>query len=255
MRWLFQGSPSQNGIVMDALDHCDFPWELLSAHEIPVEWADLSVYGAQLEAERALRARASSNVFDDGHVWDSELDHHHSGDFDPMVREVDGRSRVLGLAWYSGKVSLDTSLVANPLLAEEVFLSEAAHMTDFFWMDDPLRVAVWNAAHPDIEDLPLDANVEDAVDLGHGHGWFDVSGYYTWLGEWYMGAFVKGFSEGIPVTIEFDHPLTEEAALEVRHAFMLKILEDNPVPPSEPVPVPPIEKEGCLPRFFRSWLR
>lgn len=247
MRWDLQGTYEQKDLVAAALDKCDFPWEHLNVATIPVEWADLSAYGAAQEAEHALHTRASGEV---------DHTHDHTGLFDPMVREVDGRSRVLGLAWYSGKVSLDLELVNNPLLAQEVFLSEAAHMTDFFWMDDPLRVAVWNAAHPDEHDLPLDANVEDAVDLGHGHSWFDVGGYYTWLGEWYMGAFVLGFSEGIPVTIEFDHPLTQEAATEVRHAFMLKILEDNPVTPTIPPP-PPVEeeREGCLPRFFRSWIQ
>jgi hypothetical protein len=249
MRWDLQGTEEQNWIIEGALMLCDFPWEELNRDTIPVEWADLSIYGAAQTAEHALAMRAGTIE-----------EHDHSGAYDPMVREVDGRMRVLGLAWYNGKVSIDLSLESDPLLAQEVFLSEAAHMTDFFYMDDPLRVAVYNAAHPDDHDLPLDTNIEDATDLGHGHGWFDVGGYYTWLGEWYMGAFVLGFSHQFPVTIEFEHPLTQDAAEEVRHAFMLKFLEDHPVVPTDPTP-PTDPPQGCLPkflarvnRFIQSWI-
>lgn len=232
MRWDLQGTDFQVNIVESALKKCDFPWELLDVDVIPVEWKDLSVYGVL--ARDALKTRATQH------------DPHSGQEADPLIREIDGRTRVLGLAWYSGKVSLDLSLQTNPVLAEEVFLSEAAHMTDFFWMDNGLRVAVWNAAHPDHEDLPFDATVESAVDLGHGHGWFDIGGYYTWLGEWYMGAFVLAFSHDVPVTIEFDHPLTEESVTEVRNAFTRKILEDDFLRPTPSKPVP--ATQGCLNR-------
>lgn len=205
----YQGTARQREIARTALEErCDFPWHVLlfglqaqtGRSTIPVDWQDLSRWAATAEAQGA-RAHKTN---------------------DPVV-EVDGdkawliehRHRVLGLAWYSGRVTLEQTLVDEPELAGEVLLSEGAHMWDFFGMSDRDRVAVWNALHPPHQQLPLDADVTDGVDLGHGHGWFDVAGYYSWVGEALMGLFVAAFSD-YPVTIDFDHPVTAEAAAKVR---------------------------------------
>jgi hypothetical protein len=201
--WAPQGTASQVELVQQAVDRMTFPFDVLlpglraavGRDTIPVDWADLSQW-----------AGASAAASDHDH-----------GDHD-QPDPLEARGRVLGLAWYSGRVSLDVSLESDPELAVEVFASEGAHMVDFFWMTDAHRRAVWNALHSSAEDLPADAHVTDATDLGHGHGWFDVGGYRSWVGEAWMGLFVRAYSDA-PVTIPFDHPPTDAAVAEVRAAL------------------------------------
>lgn len=211
--FLLHGTPRQQNIVRDALARCDFPWPWLRVglradtgrEQIPVGWEDLSRAHDSAAAERHVSARMHDVT-------------------DPATGEkahvVEARGRVLGLAFYSGKVVLDTSLTGLPELAAEVFLSEAAHMVDFFWMADRHRVAIWNALHPQDQQIPADTAVTDGIDLGHGHGWFDVGAYRTFVGESWMGLFCLAFSD-VAVTIEFaDHPVTARAAKAVRAAMV-----------------------------------
>jgi hypothetical protein len=189
--YVLQGSPAQQALVQQALDRCDFPWELLRLRlqattgrsTIPVEWADLSRW-AQAEGDAV------------GHQ--------------PGVHPLAPRGRTLGLAWYSGKVSLDLSLEAEPELAGEVFLAEAAHMTDFFWMSDAQRAAVYAVFH-------------GGQTAEHGHGWFDVGGYRDWVGEAYMGGFIQAFSD-YPVTIAFTHAAPEAIGPQVRQVLGLHLV-------------------------------
>lgn len=205
--WDLRGTENQNRIIRDTLARTTFPFEVMvpqlqseaGKSTIPVEWADLSRYSAEM----AEAAESGEHL----HV-------HEDGDkADPVLREVEGRQRVLGLAWYSGKVSMDLSLEGNESLAAEVFLSEGAHMMDFFWMEEHHRTAIWNALHAaDVVSVPEAGHVE------HEHSWFDHGGYYSWVGEAWMGLFVKAYSD-FPVTIRFDHPPTPEAVEEARRAL------------------------------------
>lgn len=212
MIWQLQGTEEQQELVRAALRRTTFPFDVMLSSlkaqtgrdYIPVEWVDLSRYGQKLEEA----AKSGSHL----HVHEGE----DTGD--PIMREVEGRQRVLGLAWYSGKVTLDLGLETDPEVAAEVFLSEGAHMMDFFWMEDRYRIMIWNALHPDEQDLDINTPVTDGIDLGHGHGWFDVDSYRSWVGEAWMGLFVRAYSD-FPVTIGFDHPPTKEAIREVRHTL------------------------------------
>lgn len=222
MQWQLRGTPQENAIVREALDRCDFPFQDYGTAIVPVEWADLSVYGA---------VGASSPADSFGSETKHAKVRHHETEDGKEYDTLEVRKRVLGLAWYSGKITLEQRLVSNPLLGMEVFLSEGAHMVDFEnigGMTDRQRVAIWNAVHPPHQQLPLDTDIRDGVDLGHGHGWFDVGTYRSWVGEAWMGLFTKAFSD-IPVTITFDHPATDAAAHEVRHVF-LPHEEEPPVP-------------------------
>lgn len=219
-----QGTTTQQAIVGEAIGRCTFPfgWLRVGLHadtgrlRIPVDWQDLSRYSAAAAAHEP--AQVTPRAHSDAH----EIT-------DPATGEkahVLARERVLGLAWYSGKVTLDTSLESDRELAGEVFLSEAAHMVDFFWMADRHRIAIWNALHPPGQQLDPDTPIEDAKDLGHGHGWFDVGPYGTWVGEAVMSAFVAAFSD-YPVTMLFpDHPVTPRAAAAIRAA----LVPDEPKP-------------------------
>lgn len=212
--WSLEGSETQNKIIRQALCRCTFPFDVLlpglqvgvNRDTIPVEWADLS-------RESALLAEAKKTG---GH-----LHIHEAGD---IGHPIEARDQVLGLAWYSGKVTLDFTVEPEPDLAGEVFLSEGAHMIDFFWMADWHRAAIWNALHPDQQDIDPATAIEDGVDLGHGHGWFDMAGYYSWVGEAWMGLFVRAYTDW-PVTIGgfSDHPATDEAAAQIREAFAAEL--------------------------------
>lgn len=256
MRWSLRGTAQQNAIIQQALDRCDFPFETFGEDRtIPVEWADLSRYSAApVGGDSPLEAHAAPGA---------SADHDHDGEFDVLAisaelaeelgfpaeeerprahgdddhHEGAARERVLGLAWYSGRVTLEQTLVAQPTLAMEVFLSEGAHMVDFFGMTDDHRVGVWNAVHPPHQHLAPGTNIADGMDLGHGHSWFDVGGYYSWVGEAFMGLFVRAFSN-IPVTINFNHAATTEASAKVRDIF-LPAVEDIPEPEPEPTPPTP----------------
>lgn len=205
-----RGTEEQNNIILDALRRTDFPFELLkpklfetnSRTKIPVEWDDLSVYGIRTQDEERLAATP-----------------------------IEYRERVLGLAWYSGMVTIEQDLVSEPELAKEVFLSEGAHMVDFFYMTDEHRIGIWNALHPSSAHLAPGTSIKDAANLGHGHGWFDIGSYEEWAGEEFMGLFVKSFSD-VGLTISFVHDWDQDAIAQVRNALV-------PTPAS---PQPPVEQ-------------
>jgi len=192
-----EGTLAQQSVSKSILTRCTFPLDALTPglqaatgrQTIPVQWSDLSNYrGATANAE--------------GH------DQQHEHVNDPGSHPVERRGRVLGLAWTNGRIELDLRLESDLELAGEVLLSELAHMVDFFLMSDLQRVAFWNIFH--YKDSPAQlapgAHIEDGKDFGHGHGWFDVGGYYSWAGEAFMGVLVKAYSN-FPLTIAFDHSI------------------------------------------------
>lgn len=190
------GTPAQRALVERALARCDYPFAALPGNPIPVGWADLS------------RAAAAALAV-------------------PVERDVDGRRRVLGLYYpppYE-RILLDVSLEADPDLAAEVLLAEAAHAVDYRQLRPRgLRRAVWDALHPD--QPPLTVEPPESGDVAHGHSWFDgPAGYETWVGEAFMAAFVRAFSD-VPDTFASAHPVSAAVAAEVR-----RVLLDQPSPP------------------------
>lgn len=186
-------TPRQREITQEAINRCTFDWSLLEPKllaekgksKIPVEWVDLSRYAAQLAEQKAQGKHA--------HI-------HERGD---TGHPIEARSRVLGLAWYSGKVSIEQSLESEPQLAMEVFLAEGAHMVDFFYMTDEQRGEVFDAYHAD--DLPE-----------HGHDWFDKGTYWEWVGESFMSGFMVAYSD-LPISLDnFTHKTTTEVANKIR---------------------------------------
>lgn len=205
--WELVGDSHQNGTVMEALMQCDYPFERLreglrrvGRETIPVEWVDLTSWGAGML------------VMDK--EGDAHVHNHESWEYDMLA----ARGRVLGLAWYAGKVSLDLTLMGNKALAMEVFLSEGAHMVDFFDPEftDEVRQAIFNLYHTG------DPAVAPAE---HGHGWFDVGTYREFVGEAFMGGFIRAFAPGIPVTIPFAHETTPTVASGIR-----RLLVEDPLP-------------------------
>jgi len=193
-----EGTANQQNVSKAILNRCTFPLDALipglqaatGRQTIPVQWSDLSHYGASMANSEG---------------------HQHEGDAE--AHPVERRERVLGLAWTNGRIELDLSLEGNLELAGEVLLSELAHMVDFFLMSPEQRVAFWNLFHykDSVAQLAPGADIQDGKDLGHGHGWFDVGGYYSWAGEALMGVIVKAYSS-FPLTIAFDHSIDTAVA-------------------------------------------
>jgi hypothetical protein len=194
-----QGTPNQQRLVSEGLAKCDFPfermrsklWQDVRRNAIPILWEDLSQWGAQ-----SAQAQAHPST-----------DHHHDHERNPSPDSTDAdplevRGRVLGLAWYSGKVSLDLSLESDPPLCDEVNISEIAHMVNFF---DP------NFPEQAIFDIFHGGSTPE-----HGHAWFDKGSYWDFVGESFMGGFIYAYAPTVPVTIEFNHPATPEVGRKIR---------------------------------------
>lgn len=227
--WELQGNERQQNIIRTALEASDFPDELMQPEilrqagrdYIPVEWLDLSRFAGAQEAA------ASSDDHD--HV------HNHTHGPDDQFDFLAARGRVLGLAWYSLKVSLDLSLEFDPRLGMEVFLSEAAHMVDFTILTNEQREAIWDVHHAGQDNIG-----------SHGHGWFDVGQYRDYVGESFMGDFIYAYAPSIPVTIPFSHNPSRQKGLLIRQIVTPGIddVAAPELPPTpEPEPEPPVAPE------------
>lgn len=220
--WDLRGNEYQQSLVQEAIDACDFPFNVMAPSleregkdSIAVDWEDLSRYA--VSADRTV----------------GEHDHFHDGDAEasPIERELDGRMRVLGLFYLPPytRVVLDSGLVAWPSIAREVFLAEGAHAVDYHYLTNEQRVAIWNALHADHQDLAADTVVPESGDIGHGHSWFDgAAGYSSWVGEALMEGFTRAFAPSVAVTIELDHPTSPEAAQQIREAMLAPLVFAGP---------------------------
>lgn len=200
-------TPLEQDITARALRRCTFDFERLrpglqaavGRDHIPVEWADLSRF-SQLHVLVYVNegAETGERPVDLGH-FDVEEDGDHG-------HGILWRGRALGLAWYSGRVSIEKTLADEPELAGEVFLSEAAHMVDFFLMTPEQRARVFALFHGD-DPTP------------HDHGWFEETGnhdYWSWVGESFMGGFVRAFSDFAVTLTGFNHAVTDQVARGIR---------------------------------------
>lgn len=215
--WALTGTASQNALVQQAIDRCHFDFTKCLASlagegraSVRVEWADLSRYAA-----------SEGKAHDHVHVGDAVAH--------PVERVVDGRSRVLGLFYLPPhtKIVLDVGLERDPVLAQEVFLAEGAHLADYHYMTSEHRRLFVNALHTD--QLPPGANTDDGTAFyldGHTCSWFDVGGYAWWVGESLMEAFCEATSD-VPVTIALAHPVGPEDRAVVRG--FLGIIDPEPV--------------------------
>lgn len=201
-------NPAQRDLITTAVRRCTFDFTRclprLKAEKnrdrIPVTFEDLSRYSEAMPSE-------------DGH------EHVHSHAEGSEYHVVILRRRVLGLAWYSGKITIEQSLVNEPLLCQEVFLAEAAHMVDFFVITDNQRRAIFELFHG--------GTVPE-----HGHGWFEETGnndYWSWVGESWMGAFIRAYSDIEPWDNGFMHRLDE-----AQSQAILPVLDPPPPPPPTP---------------------
>lgn len=224
-------SPAQLDIIRRADEACDFPWPLLrpglrattgGRDTIPVAFRDLTTWSARMEG-------SASHHHDHGHS------HSAAGPEDAHLLEH--RARALGLAYYSGKIELEVTL--SPALAIEVFLAEAAHMIDFFYMTPRQRESIFDVFHG-ADDDPHGPDTD-----AHGHGWFEETGnndYWSWVGEAFMGGFIAAFAPGIANTLSgFTHVLDASQAQAVRRVLI-----------GGDAPAPDVEVDITGPGYFAS---
>lgn len=222
--WEPRGTESQRALAVHAIARVQgFPWQWLAEglridtgrRSIPIEWADLSRWGQEPAA-----ASQPAN-WDKGYpppeapaeaTHHREGEHHHVHEGADKAHVVEHRSRVLGLAWYSGKVQVEQSLKSDPELATEVLLAEGAHMVDFFYMSPRQRALVYAAFHGGVIGPHAD------------HGWFDERGnatYWSFVGEAFMAGFTAAFAPTVPITLtSFDHAIDAEVARLIREALL-----------------------------------
>lgn len=214
-------------ITEQAIARCSFDFERLrpglrqrtGRDTIPVEWADLSRF---LRAAQTITKPAGAPQL----AWISPPDHDHPTEQVPEFGHVDvhldgdhahgfaWRRRALGLAWYSGKVSVEASLVSDPQLATEVFLAEAMHMIDFFLLEqEPAkREEILVAYHGD----------KRPEEVGHVHDWFEEAGeadYADWCGESFMVGGTAALSDVVPRFSQFTHASTPEVIATIRRVL------------------------------------
>ncbi len=228
-------TPRQREITQEAIDATKFDYNLLlpklqatkGKSQIPVRWEDLSRFG------QAVEVRASGD-------HDHGLPHDHieiDGDVaHVLMGEIEGRRAALGLAWYSGAISIEKTLEGNPAVAKEVFVAEGAHMVDFFFMTLDQKRAIFKAYHPGMSEAEIER---------HGHDWFDDeegvgdptvkhADYWSWVGESFMSGFLHAYASTLETPLEarqpWTHRTTPAIALQIR-----EILTPTPVPPVEPV--------------------
>lgn len=250
---------NQRRIIVDAIDRTDFPWLALQSElqleknksYIPVEFEDLSRY-VQIAVEQQ-HQHQRAEVSDE--VRKTSTPHIHTGHFHvdeegDLGHGILFRNRVLGLAWYSGRVSIDISLESEPEYAIEVFLAEGAHMIDFFYMIPNHRRDIFKIYHPDMTDEQIVAHTD--------HGWFEETGnndYWSWVGESFMAGFIRAYTRlgSVQVTLDnFIHHSPVEAGKPIRKVLTPSLPEDPfgsfPVPEEPTGPEPSPEGET----FFRS---
>jgi hypothetical protein len=221
--WNLVGTPSQNALVQQALDRCDFDFTKClpslareGKTSVRVEWADLSRYRNRMVGNGA--------------------GHEHEDGVHPIEREVEGRMHVLGLFYLPPhtKIVLDLGLERTPTLAQEVFLAEGAHCVDYHYMTAEHRRLFTNSVHT--EQLSSGADTSDGATFrldGHTCSWFDVNSYAWWVGEAFMEGFIEATSD-VPVTINLAHPVGAEDRSVIRQFLGIDV--SAPEPPPEPEP-------------------
>lgn len=222
----------QRAIIDSAVARCSFRFDQLAPKltadtgrkQVPVTWEDLSAFGA-----RALPGVAAA-VTEEG-------TRQHGGDH---------RRATLGLFYYSGRIVVERGLVSRPELAAEVFLAEAAHAVDRFFLTPDMRRAIWQVWHPGGQTAHHDTVHGWTVPFSEWTGEMDQPGsaevgYFDSGIEGWMSSFTRAFAPSVQVTMEasFAHRTTPDMAARIRDIVQpAPAPEPQPEPQPEPVPDP-----------------
>lgn len=204
---LSQLTRPQRLIIDGAIARCDFPFELClpALHD---RWGRRSIVVTWEPLEPYLGG----------------VGHEHDESVHATAHPVQARGRVAGLAWTDGRIMLAPWLESESALAVEVWLAEAAHQVDFFFISQDQRRALFALFHHG-DPTPHD-----------DHGWFEEAGnqnYWDWVGESWMAAFTLAYSDVVPDWMDFSHRVTAEARDTIRSILGVPM---PPAPPSGPAP-------------------
>lgn len=240
-------SPAWRSLVEAAFVRGAYPWETLldglraqtGRTTIPIDTADLSRWGQTAATSVGAGDKAATSLpVDDAE--DHGLDHHHDHDASTGAHLVAFRRRALGLAWYSGRITLEETLLPEPELAAKVLWFELAHMADFFGMDAGQRRAIYAAFHGG-----------EVTDHGHGspEDWFgdaDRTGYWHQVGEALMPAFAAAFAGLGGLGDGFAHVATPEVIAEIRRVLLPPPAPPDPELEPDPATAPYFARRGSL---------
>jgi hypothetical protein len=227
-------APLQRTIIESAVQRCAFDFTRVlprlraetSRELVPVTFEDLSRFNRATDPERAHPAVPVVEPAPRAH-----------GGEDHGVRRA-----TLGLFYYDGRIVVHAGLVTQPELAAEVFLAEAAHLVDRYFLTPEQRRAIWEVWHPG----------EQTAEHDRAHGW--AAPFVDWQGEMdrpgtpevgyfdsglegWMSAFTRAFAPEVPVTLDqpFAHRTRAEEAAEIRR-IVAPDLDPQPKPEPEPEP-------------------
>lgn len=209
----------QQQLIGEAISECLFDWGLLlpglkvgnqwsqpNKTTIPVTCRDLSTFTGAVT-----------------HLPHDDHSGYHAIKVDKNGQLLDEHAEsaaagVLGLFWFDGRVEVDQSLVNNPALFKEVFLSEGAHAADFFYLwPNNLRKPLYDIYHPSGPDT---------------HGYFEGP-YFDMVGEAFMGGFVYATTNKPPTLLGFSHPTTKLVADKIKPLLKISTVVTPPTPPQE----------------------
>lgn len=210
----------QKQLVMEAIGECSFNWNHLlpglntgnqwsrpGKVSIPVTCRDLSTFNGAIT-----------------HHPQDDYSGYHAIKVDELGNVMDEHNEVaaagvLGLFWFDGRVEVEQSLVNNPALFKEVFLSEGAHAVDFYYLwPNYLRNSLYDIYHPNGPD-------------SHGH--FEGA-YFDMVGEAFMGGFVYATTNKPPSLLGFSHVTTKLISDKIKPLLKIGILEPPVINPTGP---------------------
>lgn len=180
-------APEHKPVILEALRATEFPTTRIyrrTGRYVPVTVSDLSRYAEDV-----------ANATGHAHVHEGDEKGH-------ILGEPGGRRAALGLYWLptsahpAGRVEVGLAAMANPDLAREVFLAEAAHAVDYG--------ALTSSQRERIEAL-FDYSGAGTAPAG----WFEEEGeqgYWRWRGERWMGLFMAAFAPTLSRPLEARQP-------------------------------------------------
>ncbi len=225
----------QRDVVDYALDHCDFPWNLLKPglrkaagrERIRVywkwltekQWEEVCKGGAKAHPLSAAGHSHGGAPKDD---HDHHHDHGHAHDHGGHAHRASARAatsrRAMDYGWAvdDGRMFLQSRMASEKEFMASVFLLEGAHFVDYHYLTDKQRDQIYKIFHP-------------GRDRDHPHGWWETEGaphYEQMVGESFMIGFLYAFSDLKPdesAFPDFVHDATPAIARRLRKLLLESI--------------------------------
>ena len=228
-------SDEQLGILLPGLQAFKFPSRRIfekTGKLVPVTVSDLASFSTKLDQRGH------------GHVESGAERGHLLG----KPATPDHRSAALGLYWLptsaypAGRIEVGVEAMADPPLAVEVLIAEAAHAIDYGALTGKQRAEINRLFEP----IGHQHAPDDRTEIGPDE-WFEGhdADYWSWPGERWMSLCMAAYAPDLPRPLEAQQPWTHSYdASDVQE--VLRICADpvpEPQPESEPQPEPTPEPD------------